>query len=457
MNCPGRIAAAVAVMLLAAGPAAVAGPAAHASVAGPDWDQSSQVTLTPPAQSLTVGDTAELTANVSTATGPVSGASVAFSVNSGPDAGTTFTGTTDLDGNAAFSYTDTTGPGTDSVSATYTDASNQSQMATATVTWNPPPATVTTSLSGGGMSGTSISVPGGTAVTDAATLSGVNASIATGSVTYYLYSNEACTTLVGSAGPPEDMTTAGKLPTSVSVTLNKPGTYYWQALYSGDTNNQASRSTCGTGGEVETVTGRPSIDRVSSAKGRDSVTVNVSTTAAGDLLVAFVTGKGPQGKRQTSAVSSGGLKWTFMGREDAGRGDAEVWSARAVGTLHKLHVNCAGNYKGWDLAITVVAFKNAAGIAKVTTSHGTSGAPKGQLTTSKINSWVFAVGDDWLNSALRTAGSGQAIVSQSTGTQHDTSWVQARTSITPKAGTMVTINDTKPTADPYDMVLIDIF
>ena len=110
---------------------------------------------------------------------------------------------------------------------------------------------LSTSLSGGGKSGTSISVPPSTAVTDASTLTGTNAATATGTVTYDVYSNTTCTTAV-SSGSPETITTAGKLPASTAVTL-PPGTYYWKASYSGDVKNLPSTSTCGASGEVETV------------------------------------------------------------------------------------------------------------------------------------------------------------------------------------------------------------
>jgi hypothetical protein len=117
----------------------------------------------------------------------------------------------------------------------------------------PPPTTVATSLSGGGKIGSSITVPTSTAVTDSATLSGTNASTATGSITYDAYSNATCTTAV-STGTAKTITTPGTLPVSSPVTLTSAGTYYWQASYSGDTNDAASKSTCGTSGEVETVT-----------------------------------------------------------------------------------------------------------------------------------------------------------------------------------------------------------
>jgi hypothetical protein len=115
------------------------------------------------------------------------------------------------------------------------------------------PISLATALAGGGKSGTSISVTAGTAVTDTVTASGGAASSATGAVTYHVYSDAACTTLV-SAGSAEAIVTAGTFPPSQVVTLSAPGTYYWQASYTGDATNAAATSTCGPSGEVETVT-----------------------------------------------------------------------------------------------------------------------------------------------------------------------------------------------------------
>ncbi len=111
--------------------------------------------------------------------------------------------------------------------------------------------TTTTTLSGGGQSGTSITVPQNTAVTDQASLSGTSASGATGTVTYTVYSDASCTTKVA-GGTAQSITTPGTLPASSPVSLSTPGTYYWVASYSGDTNNVASASKCGS--ETETVT-----------------------------------------------------------------------------------------------------------------------------------------------------------------------------------------------------------
>ncbi len=108
--------------------------------------------------------------------------------------------------------------------------------------------TLTTVLSGGGQTGAAITVLQGTSVTDTATLGGPNASIATGSVAYNIYSNSTCTALVAAAGAGA---LTGPAAAASSAANLAPGVYYWQASYGGDANNKAIASECGT--EVLTV------------------------------------------------------------------------------------------------------------------------------------------------------------------------------------------------------------
>jgi len=102
---------------------------------------------------------------------------------------------------------------------------------------------ITTSLTGGGVSGSNITVPPGTAVIDTATLDGANAALATGSVIYTWFSDSSCQTPV-STGSARSITMPGVLPTSEEVTLG-PGKYYAVASYSGDSGNLGSQGTCG--------------------------------------------------------------------------------------------------------------------------------------------------------------------------------------------------------------------
>lgn len=108
-----------------------------------------------------------------------------------------------------------------------------------------------TSLSGGGKSGESIAVPAGIAATDQATLAGENASTAGGTVSYNVYSDSECSALVSAAGTVA--VSEGEVPPSEPEAFYVPGTYYWQASYSGDAANEPSVSECGA--ETQTVTG----------------------------------------------------------------------------------------------------------------------------------------------------------------------------------------------------------
>jgi hypothetical protein len=200
----------------------------------------------------------------------------------------------------------------------------------------------------------------------------------------------------------------------------------------------------------------PSVDKIASALGKTSVSAGITTTANSDLLVAYVAGRGPSGKAQAAPVTAGGLKWTLVSRSDAGRGDAEVWYARATGKLSKLKVTATLKYAGYPVAITVVGYKNATGIGRHALAHASKGAPTGSLTTSHAGSWVFAAGDDWAKTAQRTPGAGQLLVHQTGDRAGDTYWVQATKRATKAAGTKVTINDSKPGADPYNLVLVEI-
>ena len=112
------------------------------------------------------------------------------------------------------------------------------------------PTTITTLLGGWGQSGATITVAPSSAVSDQGTLAGADAAVATGTFTYDVYSDTGCTSKVN-AGAPLSITSPGVMPASAPVSLSQPGTYYWQATYSGDDLNLPSTSPCGS--EIETV------------------------------------------------------------------------------------------------------------------------------------------------------------------------------------------------------------
>jgi hypothetical protein len=167
-----------------------------------------------------------------------------------PDGTVDLSGIADLNGPLGLpqflvSLTPTTGTSISSVTvklswtATYNTACD-----TGSQTPTPTPVTTTTQLSGGGATGSAITVSAGTSITDQATLTGTDVAAAGGTVTYTAYSDNACSVQVGSTSTVP--VTNGAVPASGAVTVTAPGTYYWVASYSGDPGNAASSSTCGS-------------------------------------------------------------------------------------------------------------------------------------------------------------------------------------------------------------------
>ena len=73
----------------------------------------------------------------------------------------------------------------------------------------------------------------GSSVHDSATISGAT-SDAGGTISYAIYSDDSCSTLVADVTPDPNAVSNGVAPDSDSHTFNSAGTFYWQATYSGD-------------------------------------------------------------------------------------------------------------------------------------------------------------------------------------------------------------------------------
>jgi hypothetical protein len=153
---------------------------------------------------------------------------------------------------------------------------------------------ISTLLSGEEQSGTEIIVKNETPVTDGATLSGTNSSKATGTVTYSVYSDSKCEKLVTKAG--EVSVSEGKAPAS-SEELFSFGTYYWQAVYSGDSTHQGVTATCG--GEVEFVTAETSLTTSLTSEVESGTEIEVRE---GDRVGDTATLSGESASKATGAV-----------------------------------------------------------------------------------------------------------------------------------------------------------
>ena len=206
-----------------------------------------------------------------------------------------------------------------------------------------------------------------------------------------------------------------------------------------------------------TFTAGPAVDRQATATGTDTAVANFTASAPGDLIVAFVAGDGPAAATQKAKVTGGGLTWTLAKRTNSQYGTAEIWTARATGTLSNAAITSTLNDPGgYGVALTVVGFSDAAGTGQSSGASARTGAPTASLTTSGTDALVFGVGNDWTASVPRTLGPNQTLLTQSTDARGDTYWVQYQNSPATAAGTSVTINDTAPANDHWNLALIEI-
>jgi hypothetical protein len=124
----------------------------------------------------------------------------------------------------------------------------------------------------------------GDPVHDSATLSGATAD-AGGTVTYTVYSDSGCTQMAQSAGT--KTVTNAVVPDSDAVTFITAGTFYWQAAYSGDANNNAATSAC-TSEQLVVTQNQPGLSTAQNLLPNDNATLTSATSnAAGTLTFAL--------------------------------------------------------------------------------------------------------------------------------------------------------------------------
>ena len=124
------------------------------------------------------------------------------------------------------------------------------------------------------LSATTIEV-GGT-VHDSATLTGATAT-AGGTVTYTVYTDSACSLGAQDAGTVT--VTNATVPDSNPITFNQSGDYYWQAVYSGDANNQGATSVC-TSEHLVVTKKHPAITTAPNLLPNDDATISAATASA---------------------------------------------------------------------------------------------------------------------------------------------------------------------------------
>jgi hypothetical protein len=189
-----------------------------------------------------------------------------------------------------------------------------------------------------------------------------------------------------------------------------------------------------------------------------------STTVSNELVLAFIATDYNGGVNTTvSSVTGAGLTWVLVARTNVQNGTSEIWRAFATAPLTGVTVTASLSQAASSM-VTVVSFSNvdtsgtngSGAIGATATANRAVGAPTATLVTTRNNSWVFGVGNDFDNPIARTVGAGQTLVHQYLPPVGDAYWVQRTVNPTPLSGTSVTINDTAPTADRSNLTLCEI-
>lgn len=252
-----------------------------------------------------------------------------------------------------------------------------------------------------------------------------------------------------------------------SPVLQAPYSINWDSTSVGNGTHTLSARATDTAGNTATATAvtvtvsnavpaGAAVDASASKDGRGPVSVSLSTSAPGDLLLAFV-GSDGAGGAQTVTVSGGGLTWSLVKRANGQGGDAEIWSARATTQLTSATITATQGISGYDESLTVVAFSGASGVGASVARSASSGAPSVSLTTTKASSLIYGVGNDYDRAVARTLGTGQVLVHQWLDTSlGDTYWAQATSAHVASSGTVVTLNDTAPTSDQWNFSAVEV-
>jgi hypothetical protein len=198
--------------------------------------------------------------------------------------------------------------------------------------------------------------------------------------------------------------------------------------------------------------------KVATAQSRGQMTAKSSVAVpAGRQVVAFVASDGPlaAGAQQTT-VSGSGLSWSLVKRSNTQAGVVEIWTARTTAQLTSLSVTATPSRAGYDGLLAVFGFANASGVGVAGGGGAPTGAPDIYLPGIGTGSWVFAVGNDWDRSVARTPVTGQVLQHQwLDGKAGDTFWVQSTAAPNTAPG-LVTIHDSAPTNDRWNMAAVEV-
>jgi hypothetical protein len=189
-----------------------------------------------------------------------------------------------------------------------------------------------------------------------------------------------------------------------------------------------------------------------------------STPAPNELLLAFIATDSTGSTNTTvKSVTGAGLTWNLVKRTNTEAGTAEIWRAFAPTVLRSVSVTATLS-ESVVSSMTVSSFSgvstagaNGSGaIGAVASGYSGGGAPAAKLVTTQNGSFVVGVGNDFDNAIARTPNSGQTLMHQDFSSTGDTYWVQRTNAPVPTKGTTITLGDSAPTTDRYNLSICEI-
>lgn len=259
---------------------------------------------------------------------------------------------------------------------------------------------------------------------------------------------------------------SGLVNATYTVTPTKAGSVFTPASQSVTVSGAAVTGVNFTGAaSAAPIAVGATVSRGSSVRATAITSPAFSTTTANELLLAFISGDNVDVTSPTTVtgITTTGLTWTLVRRTNTQRGTSEIWRAMAVSPVTGATAQATLS-QGVAASIVVMSFKNVdatgtnglGAIGATASNNAATGAPTATLTTTRANSLVIGVGNDWDQAVGRTAGPNQTVVFQFLATDGDTFWVQRVNGLIPAVGTAVTINDTAPTLDRWNLSIVEV-
>ena len=403
-------------------------------------------TFMPAGQSVTINGASVPNVNFSTAAPSftVSGSITPASIGSGStvtlaQGGSTIsTATADVSGNYSFSNV---------VNGSYTVTPTKSGTAFS-------PTSQAATVNGAPVSGVNF-----TAATQTWIVSGSITPAANGTGAVVALTQGSTTIATATADGTGAFTFTGIINGTYTITPSKNG-FSFSPASQGATVNGANvtgvnftAQTAGTGLAIDITTFKDNNSASSTI-----TTAAFSTTASNELLLAFIASDALSASVTVSSVSGGSLTWTLVQRTNAQLGTSEIWRAFATSPLTNITVtaNLSQTVTGSMTVMSFIGADPAGPVGATVTASASSGAPSASLITTRNNSMVLGVGNDWDTATSRTLGANQTLVHQLLSANGDTYWVQRQTATTVLSGTSVSINDTAPTGDRYNLSICEI-